>query len=91
MGAKVYNRYIAGGRLGSGIAAGSIALFCGSSLHSGHVGSAAGSSKWVYALSRSVCPARRLFQYLCEAFDDYFRSEAAKSRLQGLRYIKEKL
>ncbi len=90
MGAKGYNRYTAGGRLGSGIAAGSIALFCGSSVHSGHERSAAGTSKWAYALSSSMCPARRLFQYLFEAFDDYFRSEAAKSRLQGLRHIKEK-
>ncbi len=32
---------------------------CGSSLHSGHVGSAAGSSKWVYALRSGVCPDRR--------------------------------
>ncbi len=32
---------------------------CGSSLHSGHVGSAAGSTKWAYALRSGVCPARR--------------------------------
>ncbi len=32
---------------------------CGSSLHSGHVGSAAGSSRWAYALRSGVCPARR--------------------------------
>ncbi len=32
---------------------------CGSSLHSGHVGSAAGSSRWTYALRSGVCPARR--------------------------------
>ncbi len=32
---------------------------CGSVLHSGHVGSAAGSSKWAYALRSDVCPARR--------------------------------
>ncbi len=28
-------------------------------LHNGHVGSAAGSSKWAYALRSSVCPDRR--------------------------------
>ncbi len=32
---------------------------CGSSLHSGHVGSAAGSSRWAYALWSRVCPPRR--------------------------------
>ncbi len=32
---------------------------CGSSLHSVHVGSAAGSSRWAYALRSGVCPARR--------------------------------
>ncbi len=32
---------------------------CGSSLHSGHAGSAAGSSKWTYALRIGVCPHRR--------------------------------
>ncbi len=32
---------------------------CGSSLHSGHVGSAAGSSRWAYTLRSRVCPARR--------------------------------
>ncbi len=32
---------------------------CGSSLHSGHVGSAAGSSRWAYALRSGVGPARR--------------------------------
>ncbi len=30
-----------------------------SSLHSGHIGSAAGSSRWAYALRSGVCPARR--------------------------------
>ncbi len=30
----------------------------GSFLHSGHVGSAAGSSRWAYALRSGVCPAR---------------------------------
>ncbi len=32
---------------------------CGSSLHSGHEGSASGSSRWAYALRSGVCPARR--------------------------------
>ncbi len=32
---------------------------CGSSLHSGHVGSAAGSSRWTDALRSGVYPARR--------------------------------
>ncbi len=32
---------------------------CGSSLDSGHVGSAAGTSRWAYALRSGVCPARR--------------------------------
>ncbi len=32
---------------------------CGSSLHSGHVGSAAGSSRCAFALRSGVCPARR--------------------------------
>ncbi len=32
---------------------------CGSSLHSGHVGLAAGSSRLAYALRSGVCPARR--------------------------------
>ncbi len=32
---------------------------CGSSLHNGHVGSAAGPSRWAYALKSDVCPARR--------------------------------
>ncbi len=32
---------------------------CGSSLHSGHVGSAAGSGGWAYALRSGVWPARR--------------------------------
>ncbi len=32
---------------------------CGSSLHSRHVESAAGSSWWTYALRSGVCPARR--------------------------------
>ncbi len=31
----------------------------GSSLHSGHVGSVAGSSKWAYALRSGVCHDRR--------------------------------
>ncbi len=32
---------------------------CDSSLHSGHVGPAVGSSKWTYALRSGVCPDRR--------------------------------
>ncbi len=32
---------------------------CGFSLHSGHEGSSAGSSKWAYDLSSGVCPNRR--------------------------------
>ncbi len=31
---------------------------CGSSSHSGHVGSAAGSSEWAYALRNGMCPDR---------------------------------
>ncbi len=32
---------------------------CGSSLHSGHVGSASGSRRWAYALRGGLYPARR--------------------------------
>ncbi len=31
-------------------------VFCGSSMHSGYAGMAAGSSKWTYALRGGVCP-----------------------------------
>ncbi len=41
---------------------------CGSSLHSGHVGSAAGSSRWAYALRSGVCPARRRARRTASAF-----------------------
>ncbi len=37
----------------------SVASACGSSLHSGYVGSAAESSKWAYALRSGVCSDRR--------------------------------
>ncbi len=48
--AKDYQRGVAGGQCSS---------VCGFSLNSGHVGSAAGSSRWTYTLKCGVCPARR--------------------------------
>ncbi len=58
MGAMDYQMCVAGtlrfGRLWS-----HCSRVCGSSSHSGPVGSAVGSSRWAYALRSGVCPARR--------------------------------
>ncbi len=55
MGVNDYRRCFARENLDKGIAA----VVCSTSLHSGHIGWAAGSSKWAYALRIGVCPARR--------------------------------
>ncbi len=54
VGAKHYRRWVAGGHRDYVSTA-----VCGSSLHSGHVGSAAGPSTWAYALRSGVCLDRR--------------------------------
>ncbi len=59
MGTKDYQSCVAGGNLVLGISSANFSSVCGSSLYNGHVGSAAGSSKWTYALRGGVCPDRR--------------------------------
>ncbi len=56
MGEKDYQRSVEGGHRDSVISAANV---CGFSFHSRHEGSAAGSSKFAYALIRGVCPDRR--------------------------------
>ncbi len=54
--AKGQQRFDAGGHRDSCISAVNV---CGSTLHIGRAGSAAGSSNWAYALRSGLCPGRR--------------------------------
>ncbi len=58
MGAKDYQRYVAGGHRYLGVCS-QCSSVCSSSLHSGHTGLSAGSSKWAYAMRSGVYSERR--------------------------------
>ncbi len=53
---------------------------CGSSLHSGHVGSAAGSSRWAYALRIGVCPAHERARRTASALLDLAMPSALQEK-----------
>ncbi len=55
--------------------------FRGSSLHSGHVGSAAGSRRWAYALRGGVRPARRRARKTASALLEVVMQSAFQERV----------